>query len=71
MQSLLQQNTFIAYGGLLGFPCFHTYEFEEQLPTTEQLNRRDLIGAHVRLRGADAILAVVGAQAGFVLSLWR
>lgn len=54
----------------LGFPCFHLYETEAELPKDGDLNekvRTNTIG----LRGADALLAVTAARLGFHVRILR
>ena len=56
----------------LGFPCYHLYESEEELP--KALNMGDQ--SHIRLRlnklrGADALLCLTALQAGFQVELLR
>lgn len=68
---LLQDSKFMAEGGYLGFPCFHLYEQESDLPSNALLAKKDLMGSDLKLRGADALIAIVGAQAGFKIIFWR
>lgn len=70
LQKALQNPKFLPKGGLLGLPCFHLYEREQDLPSTPQLGPHTR-AADLRLRGADALFAVAAARLGLSVSIMR
>lgn len=70
LHDALDCEEFFPDGGLLGFPCFHLYETDEDLPKEEDL-KEDARAANIRLRGADALLAVAAARLGLRVHILR
>ena len=70
LQQALRSESFFPDGGRLAFPCFHLYEQEEDLPTPAQLGP-GIKASDIKLRGADALLAVVAARAGLAVEILR
>ncbi len=59
-------------GATIGFPCYHLYEGEEDLPKLEGFKGLKLTAKDLkRLRGADALMTMVAVNAGFKVSLLR
>jgi hypothetical protein len=65
---LLSNTLFTSDKTLLGFPCFHLYEFDE-LPHETLSN--ELKACNIKLRGADSIIAVTAARLGLTVEVVR
>ena len=66
----LMNPNFFPEGGRLAFPCFHLYEREEELPQSDPLEQ-DIKCQDLKLRGADALIAVCAARVGLDVSFLR
>ena len=56
-------------GGKVGFPCFHLYERDEDLPKREI--PATATSNDFKLRGADALISIVAARSGAVVKVMR
>lgn len=69
LQRALESEAFFTKRGFLGFPCFHLYESKE-LPNDSVLN--DMVTTKsIRMKGADALLAVAAARMGLSVKVLR
>eukprot|EP01031_Cornospumella_fuschlensis_P034647 gene34647-41959_t len=69
-QEVLSSDSFYSDGCLLGFPCFHLYESDEDLPKEEDLTKQ-VTTQQLRLRGADSMLAMIAARLGVKVRVVR
>ena len=69
LRSALKNPDFMADGGEIGFPCFHLYECEADIPCVPL--DPNIKSSEIHLKGADAIIAVVAARMGLSLRLLR
>lgn len=69
-RDVLSCEKFYSSGCRLGFPCFHLYERDEDLPSDQALDST-LTTEKLRLRGADALLATTAARLGLTVHIMR
>jgi hypothetical protein len=69
LRSTLKQPDFLPYGGDVGFPCFHLYECEADLPRVPLAP--GVKASQIHLKGADAIIAIVAARMGLSVRFLR
>ena len=69
LRSALKNPEFMPSGGEIGFPCFHLYECEADLPRVPL--SPSVKSSEIHLKGADAIIAVVAARMGLALRFLR
>ena len=61
----------IISGGKIGFPCFHLYESDEELPKHEIPVDITASNPDFKLRGADALISIVAARSGADVRVMR
>mmetsp|Transcript_428 Transcript_428/g.746 ORF Transcript_428/g.746 Transcript_428/m.746 type:complete len:753 (+) Transcript_428:182-2440(+) len=64
LRAALLDSKFCEDGGLLGFPCLHMYEDDNELPPQDESGELTVAGQNLRLKGADAILYIAAARLG-------
>jgi len=70
LKEALASQDFFEHGGYVGFPCFHLYENEADLPKEDAANPTTCTST-LSLKGADALLYVAAARTGLPVSMMR
>jgi len=70
MKEALQSSKFLDRGEKIGFPCFHLYKREVDLPQDAMLTK-NVKASNLKLRRADALIAIAAARAGLKVSIMR
>lgn len=68
LMEALRNKNFLPNGEKIGFPCFHLYERDEDIPDTLSKQTK---ASDIKLRGADALVALVAARLGLEVDILR